>query len=66
MSKANVALQKAVHNFQRANGVYRAAKETIQLAEERLKEIERNEVDPAWQEMINLQTMRFNEAEADR
>jgi len=64
--QANIALQKAVHNFQRANGVYRAAKETIQLAEERLKDFETNDVDPAWQEMINLQTARFKEAELDR
>lgn len=66
INQASIALQKAVHNFQRANGVYRAAKETIQLAEERLKEFASNDVDPAWKEMINLQTQRFNEAESDR
>jgi len=64
--QAYSALQRAVYNFQRANGVYRAAKETISLAEQRLSEFEDQKVDAAWQEMMNLQTMRFSEAERDR
>ena len=64
--KAQAALERAVQNFQKSNGIYRAAKETIALAEQRLSEFNDPKVDGAWQEMLNLQTMRFMEAERDR
>ncbi|XP_078481275.1 SH3 domain-binding protein 5-like [Ciona intestinalis] len=64
--QAHSALLRAVHNFQKSNGIHRAAKETISLAEQRLQEFPGQEVDAAWQEMLNLQTERFMAAEADR
>ena len=64
--KAQSALERAVQNFQKSNGIHRAAKETISLAEQRLSEFNDHKVDSAWQEMLNIQTMRFMQAENDR
>lgn len=64
--KAKAALQRATKNFQRATGIHRAAKETIDLAEERLREFKDAKVDQVWQEMLNKQTERFMEAEKDK
>lgn len=66
LAQAQMALRRAVSNFQRANGVYNAAKETIALAETRLSEFEVKKVDDAWQEMLNRQTQKFAEADKDR
>ncbi|CAK8684137.1 unnamed protein product [Clavelina lepadiformis] len=67
MQQAQAALQRAVHNFQSSNGIHRAAKETIALAEQKLSEVQQDQkVDMTWQEVLNLQTRRFNEAEANR
>lgn len=56
--------QTAATNFQRANGVYAAAKETIALAEERfLSNSSDWEFDNAWQEMLNHATIKVMEAE---
>lgn len=66
VAQAHLALQRSVSNFQRANGVYRASKETIDLAESRLREFDDKKVDMAWQEMLNIQMQRFTEADKDR
>lgn len=51
--------QTAATNFQRANGVYAAAKETIALAEERFLSNSNDwEFDNAWQEMLNHATIK--------
>lgn len=49
--------------FQQANGVYKAAKETVTLAEERLfAGDDRGKIllDAAWQEMMNHATAKVN------
>ncbi len=59
-SQAQAEAQKAAVNFQRANSIYQAAKETVSLAEERIvtDEGDRREFDSAWQEMLNHATMK--------
>ena len=49
--------------FQQANGIYKAAKETVTLAEERLfagDDRGKISLDSAWQEMLNHATTRVN------
>ena len=52
--------QRAVQQYQRANGMYLAAKETVSLAEERMQIIEDNthQLEPAWQDMLNHATIK--------
>jgi len=66
--QANDSLQLSVTNYHRANGVYRAAKETISLAEQSIKSLGVGDgvVDTAWQETLNINTKRFIEAEIEK
>jgi len=66
--KAQVEAQKAAIRYQRANSIYRAAKETVTLAEQQLltEGGEKLSFDSAWQEMLNHATMRFMEAEKEK
>ncbi|CAG0891121.1 unnamed protein product [Darwinula stevensoni] len=65
--KAQMECQKAAIQFQRANGIHQAAKETISLAEERfLSQKGSWDFDSAWQEMLNHATMKVMEAEKQR
>ena len=62
-TQTEVELQKATVKFQRANSLYKAAKETVSLAEERMNEktsddASKPEFDSAWQEMMNHATLR--------
>ena len=53
--------QKAAAKFQHANGLYRAAKETVALAEERLFSSDdggKVVLDTAWQDMLNHATAK--------
>ncbi|XP_077978417.1 SH3 domain-binding protein 5-like isoform X1 [Glandiceps talaboti] len=63
---AQVEAQAAARQYQQATGVHRAAKETIQLAEERLVSEKDKSFDSAWQEMLNHATMRVMDAEQER
>ena len=63
-TKAQKECQSAATAFQRASGIHAAAKETIQLAEERFLTNSTNwQFDNAWQEMLNHATMKVMEAE---
>ncbi|XP_019630435.1 PREDICTED: uncharacterized protein LOC109474544 isoform X2 [Branchiostoma belcheri] len=66
--QAQVEAQKAAVEYQRANGIHRAARETISLAEQRLfsDADEKRQFDSAWQEMLNHATMKVMEAEQMR
>ncbi|CAD5125051.1 DgyrCDS13294 [Dimorphilus gyrociliatus] len=68
--KAHSQAQTAAKEYQMAIDRYRAAKETVCIAEKRLKiEMEENPgedkriLDPAWQEMMNHATIKFMDAE---
>lgn len=62
--KAHREAQEAAIKYQRANGIHRAAKETIFVAEQRLLNMaDKREFDTAWQQMINHATQKLNEAE---
>lgn len=61
--QVEIELQKSTLSFQKANSLYRAARETVSLAEQRLLEKtpqdeERPGFDSAWQEMMNQATQR--------
>ena len=61
LSQAQVEAQKSAANFQHANGLYRAAKETVALAEERLMNSDdggKVVLDAAWQDMLNHATAK--------
>lgn len=58
LTQAQLEAQKATQDFQRATEVLRAAKETISLAEQRLLEDDKRQIDSAWQEMLNHATQR--------
>ena len=63
--QAESELQRATVKFQRANSLYKAAKETVALAEEgktTAQGEEDVEFDSAWQEMMNHATMRVRSA----
>ncbi|XP_013417874.1 SH3 domain-binding protein 5-like [Lingula anatina] len=67
--QAQEETHRAAREFQRANSLYKAAKETIQLAEQRLLDAdpsEKREFDSAWQEMLNHATMRVMESEQEK
>ncbi|KAL5006980.1 hypothetical protein ScPMuIL_015786 [Solemya velum] len=60
---------KAARQFQTASGIYRAAKETIALAEEKLLQTADHtsaHLSSAWQEMLNHATVRVMEAEKEK
>ncbi|XP_061193654.1 SH3 domain-binding protein 5-like [Saccostrea echinata] len=57
---------KAARQYQSAISVYRAAKETVTLAEERLLQKGEGNLSAAWQEMMNHATMRVMEAEREK
>ena len=67
-SQADESLQLAVDDYHRANGVHRAAKETIRLMEQSLNEIggKQDGVSEAWQESIRRNVKRLQEAEQER
>lgn len=59
--QAQVEAQKSAAKFQHANGLYRAAKETVALAEESLlRSDDRGKIvlDTAWQDMLNHATAK--------
>lgn len=60
--------QRAAVQYQRANALHTAAKETIALAEERFIRCkdENWQFDSAWQEMLNHATIKVMEAEAQK
>ena len=63
INQAEIELQKATVKFQRTNSLYKAAKETVSLAEQRMNEktsddANKPEFDSAWQEMMNYATLR--------
>lgn len=60
--------QRAAVQYQRANALHTAAKETIALAEERFIRCkdEHWQFDSAWQEMLNHATIKVMEAEAQK
>ena len=66
--QADESLQLAVDDYHRANGVHRAAKETIRLMEQSLNEIggKQDGVSEAWQESIRRNVKRLQEAEQER
>ena len=50
---------RAAVEYQKANGVYKAAKETVSLAEEKIaNEQGESLLDPAWQELLNHATAK--------
>lgn len=59
---------RAARQYQTANGVYKAAKETIALAELRLMDDDSQSasLSAAWQEMLNHATVRVMEAEREK
>ncbi|KAF6018585.1 SH3BP5 [Bugula neritina] len=57
--------QRAVVQFRRASSFYKAAKETISLAEQRLDD-EGVQFDEAWQEMLNHSTIKMMDAEKEK
>jgi SH3-domain binding protein 5 len=59
--QAQVEAQRSASKFQQANGIYKAAKETVTLAEQRLfagNEQGKIAFDSAWQEMLNHATAK--------
>jgi len=59
--QAQLEAQKSAAKFQHANGLYRAAKETVALAEESLLNSDdggRILLDTAWQDMLNHATAK--------
>ncbi|XP_046565336.1 SH3 domain-binding protein 5-like isoform X1 [Haliotis rubra] len=58
---------RAARQFQTANGIYRAAKETIALAEQKLMDDQSAAMlSSAWQEMLNHATIRVMDAEREK
>ncbi|XP_065323896.1 SH3 domain-binding protein 5 homolog isoform X2 [Gordionus sp. m RMFG-2023] len=64
--EAQKRTQLAALEFQRANGIHAAAKETIRLAEAKFGECQDSRFDAAWQEMLNHATVKVNESEAHK
>lgn len=65
--KAQQECQEAAVQYQKANGIYAAAKETVALAEQRFLTNQHEwQFDNAWQEMLNHATMKVMEAENQR
>jgi len=64
MTRAQAECQRAAVQFHRASDTHTAAKETINLAEERFLNNSGNwQFDTAWQEMLNHATIKVIEAE---
>ncbi|KAJ9585115.1 hypothetical protein L9F63_020545, partial [Diploptera punctata] len=62
--RAQQECQKAAVQFQRANEIHQAAKETVALAEQRfLSKQHEWQFDNAWQEMLNHATIKVMDAE---
>ncbi|XP_069678062.1 SH3 domain-binding protein 5 homolog [Periplaneta americana] len=62
--KAQLECQRAAVQFQRANEIHQAAKETVALAEQRfLSKQHEWQFDNAWQEMLNHATIKVMDAE---
>ncbi|RXG68106.1 SH3 domain-binding protein 5-like protein [Armadillidium vulgare] len=65
-----IECQRAAVQYQRANAVHQAARETISLAEDRFTNLRdgstERKFDAAWQEMLNHATMKVMEAEAQK
>lgn len=62
--KAQAECQRAAVQFQRANEIHQAAKETVALAEARFMSKQHEwQFDNAWQEMLNHATIKVTEAE---
>ncbi|XP_046340845.2 SH3 domain-binding protein 5-like isoform X1 [Haliotis rufescens] len=58
---------RAARQYQTANGIYRAAKETIALAEQKLMDDQSAAMlSSAWQEMLNHATIRVMDAEREK
>ncbi|XP_064614072.1 SH3 domain-binding protein 5-like [Liolophura sinensis] len=65
--KAQEEALKAARQFQSANGIHRAAKETISLAEQKLSQEPSGRVlTSEWQEMFNHATIRLMDAEREK
>lgn len=65
--QAQLECQKAAVQYQRANEIHQAAKETVALAEQRfLSKQHEWQFDNAWQEMLNHATLKVMEAEAQK
>lgn len=65
--KAQLECQKAAVQFQRANEIHQAAKETVALAEQRFISKQHEwQFDNAWQEMLNHATIKVMEAETQK
>lgn len=65
--QAQQECQQAAVLYQKANGIYAAAKETVALAEQRFLTNQHEwQFDNAWQEMLNHATMKVMEAENER
>ncbi|XP_052093725.1 SH3 domain-binding protein 5-like [Mytilus californianus] len=57
---------KAARQYQSAIGIYRAAKETVALAEDKLVKGGECQLSSAWQEMLNHATERVMESELEK
>jgi SH3-domain binding protein 5 len=58
---AQIECQKAAVQYQRANEIHAAAKETVALAEERFMSNSHEwQFDGAWQEMLNHATLKVS------
>ncbi|ESO10208.1 hypothetical protein HELRODRAFT_190408 [Helobdella robusta] len=68
VQKLQLETQKVTANYQKANSIYKAAQETVTLAEERLVGDDGDKLafDAAWQEMLNHANRRFMEAENEK
>ena len=59
MLQSQLDTHKAALEYQRANSVYKAAKETVALAEEKISGATGEaQLDPAWQELLNHATSK--------
>ncbi|XP_038045272.1 histone acetyltransferase KAT6A-like [Patiria miniata] len=65
--KAHEKVQEAAYAYQRAVGMFRAAKETITIAEETsMQGNKKRDFDSALQEMLNHATVKLNAAEQEK
>lgn len=65
--QAQLECQRAAVNYQRANEIHAAAKETVALAEQRfLSKQHEWQFDNAWQEMLNHATLKVRDAETKK
>ncbi|KAK6618344.1 hypothetical protein RUM44_002796 [Polyplax serrata] len=65
--KAQMECQRAAVQYQRANEIHQAAKETVALAEQQfLSKQHEWQFDNAWQEMLNHATIKVMEAETQK